>query len=254
MWSDVVDLNDFYRSPLGIVAGRLIRRQLRRTWPDVRNMTVVGLGYAAPYLRSFREEAAQAVAVMPAQQGVMRWPASGPGLTCLAEECELPLPDLSVDRLLLIHAVESSENLRAMMRAAWRVLSDSGRMIVVVPNRRGIWARFEQRSPFGHGHPYSEGQIRRLLRDCLFTPTATAHALYIPPLKRRLLLHSAPAVEKLGDRWFQAISGVVLVEASKQIYAATPVQAAPVRRRRLVALPGRGASLRHDRNDHGDET
>jgi len=252
MWPDVVDLNDFYGSPLGRVARRLIRRQLRHVWPDVRDMTVVGLGYAAPYLQSFRDEAARVIAVMPAQQGVIRWPQSGPGLTCLAEECELPFPDLSVDRMLLIHAVESSENLRAMMRAAWRVLSDSGRMVVVVPNRRGIWARFEQRSPFGHGHPYSEGQIKRLLRDCLFTPTTTLHALYIPPLRRQLLLHSAPAVEKLGDRWFQAISGVVMVEASKQIYAATPVQAAPVRRRRLVALPGRGAVLRNDRRDDED--
>jgi hypothetical protein len=249
MRSDVVDLNDFYRSPLGHVASRLIRRQLRQTWPNVRDMTVVGFGYATPYLRSFREEAARVVAVMPAQQGVIRWPASDPALTCLAEECELPLPDLSVDRLLLVHAVESSENLRLMMRAAWRVLADSGRMIVVVPNRRGIWARFEQRSPFGHGHPYSEGQIKRLLRDCLFTPTATSHALYIPPLRRRLLLHSAPAVERIGDRWFQAISGVVMVEASKQIYAVTPAQASPVRQPRLVALPGRGAALRSDRND-----
>ena len=55
-----------------------------------------------------------------------------------------------------------------MMREAWRVLADSGRLIVVVPNRRGIWARFEQRSPFGHGHPYSQGQIKRLMRDSLF--------------------------------------------------------------------------------------
>jgi hypothetical protein len=67
------------------------------------------------------------------------------------------------------------------------------------------------------------------------------------------LLHSAPAVEKLGDRWFQAISGVVMVEASKQIYAATPVQSVPARRRRrLVALPGRGAAMRNDRNDGND--
>jgi len=251
MRSDVVDLNDFYRSPLGHVASRLIRRRLREVWPNVRDMTVVGLGYATPYLRAFREEAARVIAVMPAQQGVIRWPAFEPGLTCLAEECELPLPDLSVDRLLLVHAVESSENLRAMMRAAWRVLADSGRMIVVVPNRRGLWARFEQRSPFGHGHPYSEGQIKRLLRDCLFTPTTTSHALFMPPVKRRLLLHSAPAVERLGDRWFQAISGVVMVEASKQIYAATPIQASPVRQPRLVALPGRGAALRNDRKDEG---
>jgi len=86
-----------------------------------------------------------------------------------------------------------------------------------------------------------------LLRDCLFTPNSTAHALFMPPLHWRLLLHSASAFEKAGNRLFQAISGVLMVEASKQIYAATPV-AVRTQRRRLVALPGRGASMRNERN------
>lgn len=252
MWADVIDLNEFYRSRLGQVARRLIARRMRALWPDVRGLTVLGLGYATPYLRAFREEAAGVIAVMPAQQGVMHWPENAPGLACLADEGELPLPDLSVDRLLMVHAVESSEQLRSMMREAWRVLSDSGRMIVVVPNRRGIWARFEQRSPFGHGHPYSQGQIKRLLRDSLFAPTAQERALFVPPTQKRIVLQSANAIERAGDRWFQAISGVLLIEASKQLYAGTPVLAKAPARRRLVALPGRAASLRNDRRRRND--
>jgi len=247
MWTDVVDLNEFYQSRLGQVARRLIRRRMREIWPDVRGMTVLGMGYATPYLRSYRGEAERIIAAMPAQQGVIHWPEDGPGQVALTEETELPLPDLSIDRLLLVHAVENSENLRAMMREAWRVLAEGGRLLVVVPNRRGIWARFEQRSPFGHGHPYSQSQLRRLLRNCLFTPMSTAHALFMPPSHWRILLHSAPAVEKAGNRLFQAVSGVLMVEASKQIYAATPVAARTLRRRRLVALPGRGASMRNER-------
>ena len=158
MWTDVVDLNEFYQSRLGQVARRLIRRRMREIWPDVRGMTVLGMGYATPYLRPYRDEAERVIAAMPAQQGVIHWPEDGPGQVALTEETELPLPDLSVDRLLLVHAVENSENLRAMMREAWRVLAEGGRLLVVVPNRRGIWARFEQRSPFGHGHPYSQRQ------------------------------------------------------------------------------------------------
>lgn len=240
MWSDVVDLNEFYRSRLGQVTRRLIRERVRDLWPDTQGMTVLGMGYATPYLRPFRAEAERVIAAMPAGQGVIRWPESEASRVCLCEETDLPLPDLCVDRLLLVHAVENSENLRAMMREAWRVLADGGRLLVVVPNRRGIWARFEQRSPFGHGHPFSQGQIKRLLRDSLFTPTATEHALFVPPSKRRLMLRSAGAFEKAGNRFFQAISGVLVIEASKQIYAATPVGAQRARRRKLVAISGAG--------------
>ena len=240
MWADVVDLNEFYSSRLGQVARRMIRRRLRSLWPDVRGMSVFGLGYATPYLRIFRDEAERILAVMPAHQGAMRWPPVGPGQVALAGETELPLPDLSIDRLIMVHAAEHSEHLRDMMREAWRVLTGSGRMIVIVPNRRGIWARFE-RTPFGQGHPYSQGQLRRLLQDCLFTPVTTARALYIPPTRLRVVLHSASALENIGDRWFQAVSGVVMIEASKQIYAATPVQAEPARKRRtFVAITGGG--------------
>jgi SAM-dependent methyltransferase len=251
MLSDVIDLNEFYRSRLGQVARRLISRRIRALWPEVRGLSVLGLGYATPYLRAFREEAERVVAVMPAQQGVMHWPENDPGLVCLADEGELPLPDLCIDRLLMVHAVESSEQLRSMMREAWRVLSDSGRLIVVVPNRRGIWARFEQRSPFGHGHPYSQGQIKRLLRDSLFAPTAQEHALFVPPSQKRILLQSANAFERAGNRWFQAVSGVLLIEATKQLYAGTPVHAKVPARRRLVAISGRAASMRNDRRPPG---
>jgi hypothetical protein len=220
MWADVVDLNEFYSSRLGQVARRMIRRRIRSIWPDVRGMSVLGLGYATPYLRIFRDEAERVLAVMPAHQGVMRWP--------------------PVDRLIMVHAAEHSEHLRDMMREAWRVLTGSGRMIVIVPNRRGIWARFE-RTPFGQGHPYSQGQLRRLLQDCLFTPVGATRALYIPPTRLRIVLHSASALENIGDRWFQAVSGVVMIEASKQIYAATAVQAEPARKRRpFVAITGGG--------------
>lgn len=248
MWSDVVDLSEFYRSRLGQVARRLITRRIRQLWPNVRGMSVLGLGYATPYLRAFREEAGCVMASMAAPQGVLHWPENDLNLVCLSEETDLPFGDLSVDRLLLVHAVENSENLRAMMREAWRVLADSGRLIVVVPNRRGIWARFEQRSPFGHGHPYSQGQIKRLLRDCLFAPTAQERALFVPPSRKRIVLQSAQAFERAGNRWFQAISGVLIIEASKQLYAATPVRAKAPARRRLVAITGRGASMRNERS------
>lgn len=244
MFLDVVDLRDFYETRLGAMARRLLRRRIRMFWPQVSGMTVLGLGFATPFLGPMRGEAAQVLAAMPAQQGVLHWPREEPGLTLLSDETALPLPDLSVDRLLLIHALEFSEQLRPLLRECWRVLKGSGRLLVVVPNRRGIWARLD-RTPWGSGHPYSPGQLTRLLRESLFTPTRTACALYLPPFYGSMLLASAPAVERLGERWFgSALSGVVLAEATKQVYGGIGLRQSFARERERVPqllIPGGNA-------------
>ena len=248
MRPDVIDLNQFYASPLGQVARRLIRRRIREIWPNTSGLRVLGIGYATPFLRPFRDEAERLIAFMPAQQGVVRWPAEEPGLVALTDETELPLEDSSIDRVVMVHALEISEQVRPMLREVWRVLASGGRVIVVVPNRRGIWARVE-RTPFGHGYPFSPRQLTRLLRETMFSPMLAAHALYMPPTGWRTLIRAATALEKLGNRWSQVVSGVLVVEASKQIYAMTPEIARRDRKRRpRVALVAggtpRGAAAR----------
>ena len=234
MWHDVVDLRDFYETRLGAMARRMIRRGVRSMWPDVKGQRILGLGYATPYLRQFLTEAERTLAFMPASKGVLHWPSEGRGLTALVDEAELPLPDLSVDRVLLVHGLESSEYQRDMLREAWRVLTGEGRLLIVAPNRGGIWARLE-RTPLGWGQPYSAAQLSRLLRDNMFTPTRSSRALYIPPLRTRALLRSAPAWERIGSRWFPTFGGVVLVEAGKQLYASN-LQAERKRFRRPIVV------------------
>lgn len=255
MFSDVVDLRDFYATDLGHTARRMIRRQVRAIWPNVSGQSVLGIGYATPFLGAFRLEAERTMALMPATQGVLPWPAEGPCQVVLADEAEIPLPDLSVDRVLMVHCVECTEQLRAMMREAWRVLSGSGRLMVVVPNRRGIWARLD-RTPFGHGHPYSPSQLQRLLRDTMYTPTLQGEALFLPPVRGRWLLGAAPAWEEVGQRWFKAVAGVVVMEATKQIYAGSLAGGEPVRERVRAISPAaareaaKGAAARTDSGRH----
>ncbi|MBT5416166.1 MAG: methyltransferase domain-containing protein, partial [Rhodospirillaceae bacterium] len=134
MWTDVIDLRDFYDSPLGRVARRVIRRRIRAIWPDLDGQRVLGLGFATPYLGGLADDADRILAMMPAAQGVIHWPRGAPGRVALVDEAELPLPDLSMDRVLLVHALEHTELLRPMMREVWRVLNDSGRLMVVAPN------------------------------------------------------------------------------------------------------------------------
>jgi len=218
MYTDVVDLRDFYATRLGQVARRMIRRRIRLMWPEVHGLRVLGLGYTSPFLRPFVDEAERVFALMPAEQGVLPWPEQGANCVALVEEGELPLQDYSIDRVLLMHALEYSEHARLLLKEIWRVLAGGGRLLAVVPNRRGIWARLD-RTPLGAGHPYSAGQLSRLLRDEQFTPERSAAALFIPPTASRMMLRSAPAWEKLGERWFTTFAGVALVEATKTIYA-----------------------------------
>ena len=91
MWNDVVDLSAFYASPLGQTARHAIGVQLREIWPDLQGRQLLGLGYATPYLSSFRTEAALSIAAMPAGQGALPWPHGARGLTLLADETTLPL-------------------------------------------------------------------------------------------------------------------------------------------------------------------
>src|ERR687886_378893 len=129
---DVVDLRNFYAQPLGIVARRLIGRGVRGRWHDVRGQRVLGIGYPTPYLGLFREEAERCLAFMPAAQGVVKWPSDRPALAALVDENELPLPDAAVDRVMLVHALETSQNVGALLREVWRVLAAGGRLLVIV--------------------------------------------------------------------------------------------------------------------------
>lgn len=218
---DVTEFRAFYDSPLGAVTRRLLRRRLKELWPDLRGMTVLGLGYATPYLRPFRGEGARVIALMCGAQGVTRWPRRGPAAVALTEETALPLADGSVDRILLVHELELATDLRPLLREIWRVLAPEGRIIAVVPNRRGIWARLDM-TPFGAGRPFSLPQIEQTLRGAMFEPLRSHPALYLPPTRRRFLIRTAPFWEKMGSRWWSGFAGLLLVEAGKSLYALTP--------------------------------
>ncbi len=231
MFIDVVDLRNFYSQSLGIVARRFVGQGIRAQLNGTRGVRVAGIGYTTPYLGLFREEAERCLAFMPASQGVVKWPSNRPGLAALVDEAALPLTDAAVDLVLLVHALEMADDPVRLLREVWRVLSANGRLIAVVPNRRGLWARMDT-TPFGYGRPYSRSQITRILRETMFTPTGWGEALFVPPVQRNWFLRSAGVWERVGPTFLSPFPGVHIVEASKQAY-----RAIPVRREKRVLVP-----------------
>lgn len=215
--SDVIDLRAFYSKPMGMVARRMVNRAIRRHWMDARGMTIVGLGYCTPYLGLFREDASRSIALMPARQGVIHWPTARPCKSALVEEDRLPLADAAVDRMLIVHAIESADDPKALLAEVWRVLAAGGRVLAIVPNRRGLWAQRDT-TPFGQGRPYSRRQLTELLREASFTPVSWSEALYMPPVAISLVQRSAIAWERTGMALNLPFAGVHLVEAMKQVY------------------------------------
>jgi SAM-dependent methyltransferase len=233
MHLDVVDLRTFYGSPLGLAAQRFLSRIVRARWDNCAGMAIMGVGYAPPFLQMFQEQAVRVLAFMPAEQGVVNWPTSGLSASALVEATAMPLPDSCIDRILIVHALELSEQPREMLAEAWRILTPGGRIILVTPNRTGLWSRVDT-TPFGHGQPYSRGQLRDLMRETLFSPIHWGEALYGPPFARRLFMRLAPALESFGARFSLPGAGVLVVEATKQLYRPVGMRRTA---RRVLPLP-----------------
>ncbi|MES2608073.1 MAG: methyltransferase domain-containing protein [Pseudomonadota bacterium] len=234
---DVLDFRDFYTTPLGDVVQSNVDALLKKLWPTVdapqssahknRDVTLA-YGYTLPYLK----ENSTQLAFMPADMGVIGWPKNSPRIA-LVEEDLFPLPDRCVDRLFVIHGLEVSHNPMAFLEECWRVLSAEGKLLIIIPNRRGLWSRIDS-TPLGRGQPYTMTQLSRLLRTTSFTPTQFLRTLYTPPFNSNLSISAQTLFEKAGPLIMPKFSGLIAIEASKTVYCGVPV--ANYSRRLKVAL------------------
>lgn len=229
---DARDAAAFYATPLGRLTARLLRDKLHAWWPDCSGLSVLGLGFTGPYLGLWQSQS-RCLAVSPSIMGAAAWPAGRPSLACLAEGEALPFADLSFDRILIVHGLEQADNTRRALREAWRLLKDDGRLIVVAPNRRGIWAYMES-TPFGHGQPYSETQLSRLLSSLFFRVERQDAALFAPPLDWSPALRLFGLCESAGRALTPQFAGLTMAEAAKEMHGLIPAGAQTSGRRVLV--------------------
>jgi len=235
MRRDVLELRQFYASELGRAARAMVTRKVVEAWGDAHGLDVLALGYATPFVSSLMPAARRVVAAMPAQQGVEVWPGGAKNQTTLVCEDGLPFANALFDRILVVHGVEDSPDPTAFLREVWRVLAPSGRVVVAVTARNGLWANTE-RTPFGHGRPYSRSQLAELLREAELEPSGWTRALYVPPLN--WMAGWAEGFEQMGSRLWPGFAGLLLMEAVKQTFAVKPKGlGARVRRVRPLLAP-----------------
>jgi SAM-dependent methyltransferase len=216
----------FYATPRGQVAAGAIAQRLSLIWPDLAGLSVLGLGYPAPFLKHWQGSAYRCLNATSSQHD------PAPRGSCSVDAMRLPFPDLAFDRILVIHGVEPYGQDERLLRELWRVLKDDGRLLVVAPNRLGLWAHVDS-TPFGQGQPYSQGQIDRLLASGMFRPERRDRALFTPPANMKLILRMSRFWEAIGRALAPQLAGVTLTEAVKDVYAAVPAKAVG---RRIVVL------------------
>ncbi len=216
---DAEALHAFYRSPLGRVTQERLAGHIKQLWPQPGNDAIAGIGYALPYLEEYKTGAV--IALLPGLIGPETWPEKGGNLTCLGQEYALPLREGTLNRALAVHGLEFSEKPLALLEEIWRVLVPKGRVLIVVPNRLGLWTRME-RTPFGFGTPYSLTQLESLLKQTRFHVLRAGSALFMPPIESRFVLRTSALWRTLSRRCLKGMGGVLIVEAEKRLYAEVP--------------------------------
>lgn len=211
---DVVDLQNFYASPLGKATHRTVAAALKQSFVQSPEARVMGLGFVTPYLAPELGH----LAFMMARRGVIHWPHVGPVQSVLVDEYDLPLADNSVDLAIVVHGLEFTDEPIDMLQEIWRVLTPQGQLLLVVPNRHGLWSLSDS-SPFGFGQPFSRMQLQRHLRDAQFSLTKLDSALFMPPWGKGAALNFSAGLERFGAAALGQFSGVLVAQATKQVYA-----------------------------------
>ena len=242
---DVVDLREFYATPLGRQAAASIIAAMRRNGGLPSDIDIMGLGYPVPLFNALLDSKDRAIVLMPSRQGAVQWPLGAACRTALAEDDELPLATGSVQCVVVVHVLENTFDPIHVLDEIWRVLVPEGKLILIATNRRGLWTRFEH-TPFGNGRPFSRGQLATLLRKTKLTPAQWDSCLNFPPLRIAWLLKLNPFIERIAGRVWPIFCGAHMVVATKRLYQGIPARARKARKVPVPVLAPQGARISQD--------
>ena len=141
MTFEAVRLQSWYGSPQGRTVAHLVGDVLERWIRDNPSRCTLGFGFFHPYMNRLQRWTGHTLGASPAEMGVLVWPTGKPNRTCQTRPDALPFPDTHFDRVVMIHLLEGCHAMGPVLRETWRVLTPGGRLLVLVPNRGGLWAR-----------------------------------------------------------------------------------------------------------------
>ena len=225
---------DFYSTRRGAMVAAHLGAEIQSLWPAAAPQGKIRLAVGVPFAL-VPADSLPAV-LMPAVLGGVSWPADAPVRTAVMETSLWPVSAESVDSILMVHALEYEPDPLALLSEVSRVLTGEGRLVLAVAHRRGLWARAEH-SPFGHGTPYSRGQLNRLLHAAGLEIIAFKRGLSVPPFADKLPSGMMKQMTRFGSPVLHLLGGVLLIEAQKRRFAARPALSAVKRRVAISAVP-----------------
>ena len=240
MRQSVVQLEKFYAGRLGRLSAIMVMRRLQNLWPHLSGRHILGLGYAGPFIKSYMETAKSITLAMPAAQGAVVTRSKRGMISALVDDHRLPFADASFDNVILAHGIEEAVDVQTLLRELWRVTLPEGKIVIIAAHRRGLWAQFDK-TPFGYGRPFSRGQLRKALEEAGFIPLLSAGVLYSPPMRLFARPKLSLAAERMGEMLYPGVSGLIMVEAVKRLYAEQDrglVERVKAPKRSGVAIPG----------------
>ena len=214
MLYDVGKMDAFYNGARGQMVSKLLSKELRKVWGPTNKTSNLVVGFP---LNFFLSDVICPV-LMPTEIGGMPWEFEHYVYSALIDSKSWPLESDSIDYILITHALEFITHQQSFLIETKRVLKSAGKLILMVPHRGGLWSRAET-TPFGHGTPFSKGQIYNLLKDSGLRPEKCTRSLFLPPFADKLPGALSDKIEIIGENLLQLLGGVLIVEATKMVYA-----------------------------------
>ncbi len=220
MFVSILHFDRFYKTREGRTVRLVLQRVMRQHFKKTKE--TLGVGYVSPYMN-------QILSLLPSSIGIPEEIRGDLRNIVHTDTLALPLESNSLESVFMIHGLEYCQFPLESLQEIWRVLKSEGQLILIVPNRRGLWAHTEW-SPFGHGQPFSSSQIRKLLSETHFICDELTSSLFTPPLRWRVMFKLSPFFEKYCRFIVPMMGGVNVVIARKQTYA-------PIKPSKGMAVP-----------------
>ncbi|MDE2564731.1 MAG: class I SAM-dependent methyltransferase [Burkholderiales bacterium] len=182
----------------------------------------------------------------------------------VALHCEfdaLPLPDASIDLVVLPHALELARDPHQTLREVERVLVPEGRIVIAGFNPASLWGLRQRagRLRRGSGLARERGlflpdagdfigywRLRDWLRLLGFEVEAGRFGCWRPPLHSPGWLERFAWMDRVGDRWWPVLGAVYFLVAVKRVHGVRLVGRLRPERRKAQAAPAVVANRRRE--------